>query len=222
MKKAKKLLALLLALCLMAAVFAACGGESSSSSQSSSSAASEGGDSSSESSSEQSSAAETNSGDTVNIDWFLSTGRVPSTWDQSQYVMKTITEKTGVTVSANTPAQDADTKLNLMMVDGSLPDLITITNGTLIKDLVDAGLVWDMQELFETYVPDSHIINGGYPEDIKTALIDRDGGWYSFPSHIKSLDNREIWGLNDATKQRWLDADRRSNNGVVFNKSLMD
>lgn len=223
MKKAKKILALLLALCLMATVFAACGGNNNSSQGSSSQGSSESGESGESSeSSEESSAADTNTGDAVNIDWFLSTGRVPSTWDQSQYVMKTITEKTGVTVSANTPAQDADTKLNLMMVDGNLPDLITITNGTLIKDLIDAGLVWDMQELFETYVPDSKIINGGYPEDIKTALIDKDGGWYSFPSHIKSLNNREIWGLNDATKQRWLDADRRSNNGVIFNKSLMD
>ena len=109
-----------------------------------------------------------------------------------------------------------------MMVDGNLPDLITITNGTLIKDLVDAGLVWDMQELFETYVPDSKIINGQFPEDIKTAIIVRDGGWYSFPSHILSDDNREIWDLNDATKQRWLDAENRSNGGVIFNKSLMD
>lgn len=225
MKKAKKVLALLLALCMMAAVFSACGGDSnsSSSSQGSSSESSSAGDSSEESSENgESSATDTNNGDTVNIDWFLSTGRVPSTWDLNQHVMKTITEKTGVTVSANTPAQDADTKLNLMMVDGNLPDLITITNTTLIKDLIDADLVWDMQELFETYVPDSDIINGKFPEDIKNALISRDGGWYSFPSHIRSADNSAIWGFNEATKQLWMDAEYRDNRGVVFNRDLMD
>ena len=229
MKKMKKLLPLLMAACLPLGGLTACGdagqggstpadnsAPGSASQEESSAGEAEG---SAESSTESQEAA---SGDIVNIDWFLSTGRVPSTWDQNQYVMKTITEKTGVTIAANTPAQDADTKLNLMIVDGSLPDLITITNGTLIKDLIDADLVWDMQELFETYVPDSPIINGQFHEDIKNALTARDGGWYAFPSHILSADNLEIWGLNDATRQRWLDAEYRSNNGVIFNRDLME
>ncbi|MCE5342146.1 MAG: extracellular solute-binding protein, partial [Eubacteriales bacterium] len=160
--------------------------------------------------------------ETTDISWFLVTGVVPSSWDQSQYVMRTITEKTGVTVSATTPADDADTKLNLMLVNGKLPDIVTLTNETLIKELIEADLVWDMQEFFETYMPDSHLINGGFPEDIKAALQARDGGWYSLPSHILSPENRTIWGLNPKTEKLWLSTDYREGRGVIFNKNIMD
>ena len=118
--------------------------------------------------------------------------------------MGQITEKTGVTISADIPAEDADTKLNLLIASGQLPDIITTTNSTLIKDMIDADLVWPLQEFFETYLPDSHIINdsnASFPEDIKEQLILRDGDWYSFPSHILSAENREKWGLPDATRE---------------------
>lgn len=160
--------------------------------------------------------------DTTDITWFLVTGVVPAQWDQNQYVMKTITENTGVTVTATTPADDADTKLNLMMVSGNLPDIITVTNATLIKELIDADLVWSLQEFLETYLPDSHLVNGSFPEDIKERLIARDGGWYTLPSHIISPDNRAYWGLNPATEELWLSTDYRFNNGIIFNKDIMD
>lgn len=160
--------------------------------------------------------------ETMDISWFIVTGVVPSSWDQSQYVMKTITEKTGVTVSATTPADDADTKLNLMLVNGNLPDIVTLTNETLIRELIEADLVWDMQTFFETYLPDSHLINGGFPGDIKNMLVARDGDWYSLPSHIISPENREIWGLNPTTEELWLSTDYREGRGVIFNKDIMD
>lgn len=195
MKKTKKLVALLLAACMLLACMAGCSGGNQQDNSTPNSNPSTGTNDPAAPATDGNS-----SGETVNLDWFLSTSRVPATWDLNQYVMKTITEKTGVTISANIPAQDADTKLNLMIVDGKLPDLITISNDTLIKDMVDAGLVWDMGELLSTYVPDSPLVNGGYPEDVKNALIDRDGGWYAFPSHIRSADGRAIWGLNPATE----------------------
>jgi putative aldouronate transport system substrate-binding protein len=162
------------------------------------------------------------SADTTEISWFLSVGVVPGKWDTSQYVMKKITEATGVTVTSTTPADDADTKLNLMIVNGDLPDIITFTNGTLIRDLIDAGLVWSVEEFFNAYLPESHFVSGGFPNDIKQSLIARDGGWYAIPSHILSQDNREIWGLNDATRELWLSTDYRENRGVIFNKTIMD
>lgn len=158
----------------------------------------------------------------TDISWFLSTGVVPSKWDTSQYVMKTITKNTGITVSATTPADDADTKLNLQIVNGELSDLITLTNETLIKDMIEADLVWNLEDFFKEYFPDSKIINGNFPEDLKKWLISRDGDWYAFPSHMKTPDNREIWGMNDSTKELWESTDYRSNNGVIFNKDIMD
>ena len=164
-----------------------------------------------------------NNGETVNLEWFMSAGVVPQTWDTNQYVMGQITEKTGVTISADIPAEDADTKLNLLIASGQLPDIITTTNSTLIKDMIDADLVWPLQEFFETYLPDSHIINDSnesFPEDIKEQLILRDGDWYSFPSHILSAENREKWGLPDATRELWESTDYRNNGGVISWMSL--
>ncbi len=158
--------------------------------------------------------------ETTEISWFVNTGVVPSTWNQDYYVMRTITENTGVTVTATTPADDADTKLNLMIFNGTLPDIITTTNNTLIKDMIDAGLVWSVEEFFQTYLPESHLLTS-YPEDIKEVLIARDGGWYSIPSHILSEDNREIWGLNDTTKDLWLSTDYRDGRGAIFNTVIM-
>jgi len=161
-------------------------------------------------------------GEVTNVSWFLNVGVVPSTWDTSQYVMRRITEETGVTISAMTPAEDPDTRLNLMIVSGDLPDIITISNHTLIREMVMAGMVWDIEEFFGTYLPDSHLINGGFPVDIRERLVARDGGWYTIASHKLSQGGQDIWGLNPATEQLWLDARYRNNNGVVFNRDLMD
>lgn len=158
----------------------------------------------------------------TDVSWFLNVGVVPSTWDENQYVMKTITEKTNVTVSATTPADDSDTKLNLMIVNGDLPDIITLSNQTLIKQMIEADLVWNMEEFFQTYLPDSHLINGGFPNDIREKLEARDGGWYALPSHILSPENRKIWGLNPATEELWLSTDYRENRGIILNRTLMD
>lgn len=158
---------------------------------------------------------------TVDITWFVNTGVVPSSWNTDYYVMRTITEKTGVTVTATTPADDPDTKLNLMIFNGTLPDVITTTNSTLIKDMIDADLVWPVEEFFQKYLPDSHLLSA-YPQDIKDVLIARDGGWYSIPSHILSADNRAIWGLNPSTEALWLSTDWRDNRGVIFNRSIME
>ena len=78
---------------------------------------------------------------TTDIAWFLNVGVVPSTWNQDYYVMRHITEETGVTVTATTPADDADTMQNLMIFNGSPPPAITTTISPLLKDMVDAGLV---------------------------------------------------------------------------------
>jgi putative aldouronate transport system substrate-binding protein len=165
--------------------------------------------------------ASTASGGIVNLDWFLTAGNLPANWDRSQYVLDQITQHTGVTLSMEVPAQDADTKLNLMIVNGDLPDIITLTNQTLINEMISADMVWSIDEFLKKYLPDSHILKQ-YPEDIKQALILRDGGWYSFPSHILSDNNKEIWGLNPATEQMWLDAKYRSGGGFIFNKTIMD
>ena len=131
--------------------------------------------------------------ETVEIEWFITASALPETWDLNQPIFKTITEKTGVTCAVNIPAQDADTKLNLMITAKTLPDMITMNNDDLIKEMIANDLVWDLEELMRTYMPDSHIFTD-LPQDIKDGLIKKYGGWYAFPSHIKTKDGAAIWG----------------------------
>ena len=66
---------------------------------------------------------------------------------------------------------------------------------------------------------DSHLLTD-FPEDIKQALTDTYGGWYSFPSHMESADNRENYPPDD---QVWVDVvEKGSNMCIMFNKDIMD
>ena len=138
-------------------------------------------------------------GEGTEFEWFLTASALPQAWDMSQPIFKEITEKTGMIPKVTIPAADADTKLNLMISAGTLPDMITLTNADLLYELIDADLVWDFGELMETYVPDSHIFTD-FPEDIKKALEYRDGGWYSYPSHMVSDGATDIWGYPEPLK----------------------
>ena len=131
--------------------------------------------------------------ETTEITWFLTASALPQTWDMNQPIFKAITDATGVTPAVTIPAEDADTKLNLMIASGELPDLITLTNADLRYELIASDLVWDLGEFMQTYMPESHIFTS-FPEDVKEALIQRDGGWYSYPSHMVSEDASAIWG----------------------------
>ena len=158
----------------------------------------------------------------VSIDWFMSNGQVPSPWNLDMPVLKEISERTGVVLEANTPAQDADTKLNLLMANGQLPDVISITNADLYSELIKSGQVWDIQEFFETYLPDANIINGYFPEDIKEAITTRDGGWYAIPSHITSVDNKTIWPVPDDLKEYYEGLSTSNQFTIMFNRPMME
>jgi len=156
------------------------------------------------------------------VDWFVTGATsLPTPWNLDMPVMAEISKKTGVIMQANIPAQDADTKLNLLMVNGDLPDVITIMNETLYAELIASDQVWNIKEFFETYLPDAKIINGGFPEDIRNAIEIRDGGWYSIPSHINSVDNEKIWPIPDSTKEYWEGMKTANQFTMVLNRTIM-
>lgn len=157
-----------------------------------------------------------------NIDWFLSASPIPAPWNLDMALMAEISRRTGAIMNADIPAQDADTKLNLLMVNGNLPDVISITNSTLYSELINSGQVWDIQEFFETYLPDAKFINGGFPEDIKNKLVDRDGGWFAIPSNIISEDNAAIWPCADETKEYWEGMGVANQFTWVVNRQIME
>lgn len=144
----------------------------------------------------------------------------PPQWETKEgSITGQISEKTGVVIDTNVPAQDADKQLSLLLVHEELPDMVSVTDHTMISQLVDSGKVWDLEEFFETYLPDSHILKD-FPEDVKNMLEERDGGWYAWPSHIDSDDAREYWPPSaqcyaDEEEYLW-------NCGIIWNKKLLD
>ena len=115
--------------------------------------------------------------------WFsdVSFWTPPTQWDLDENsVTGGITKATGLQFDMNIPAEDGTTKMALMIVSGELPDVISITDTNSIKELTDSDLVWDLDEFLSLYDPDSHLLSGDYPEDIKRNQINRDGGWYAY------------------------------------------
>jgi putative aldouronate transport system substrate-binding protein len=117
----------------------------------------------------------------------------PLTWNLDENtVTGTITKNTGVYFEMNIPPEDGAAKLSLMLVSGTLPDVMSITDGNMIRELIEAGKVWKMEELLKTYDPASHLLKD-FPNDIKQVLMVRDGDWYAFPSHIASPDAQKTY-----------------------------
>jgi putative aldouronate transport system substrate-binding protein len=156
------------------------------------------------------------------VTWFSDAGfwNPPSPWSTDPNTVEgAITKKTGLTFDFNIPAQDGGTKLSLMLATSdNLPDIITVSDANLVKKLVDADKVWNLEEFLKKYDPSSELLTN-FPQDIKQALVQRDGGWYAFPSHMDSADARKIYPpsgefYSDAAKYR-------NNNAVMLNEQLM-
>ncbi len=155
--------------------------------------------------------------------WFSSVGfwNPPTTWDTDpKTITGAITEKTGLTFNFDIPAQDGETKLNLMLVSNAeMPDLITTTNDALGRKLYEAGKVWDLDEFLKKYDPNSHLLKD-FPGDVKNAIVAKDGAFYAFPSHISSDDERKVYPPSDPTYIKE-NIDYYQNNAVIVNSNLM-
>ena len=74
----------------------------------------------------------------------------PTKWDTSEgTITGGITKATGLEFEMNIPAGDGSTKLALMIVNGNLPDIMSLTDSATIKELVDSGQVWQLEEFLE-------------------------------------------------------------------------
>ncbi len=169
------------------------------------------------------SSAPANDSTPVQLTWFSDVNgwNPPSPWSTDPATVEgTITANTGLTFEFDVPAQDGATKLSLMLVSNKeLPDVMTITDDALMKKLISGDKVWNLEEFLKQYSSDSPLLKGAFPEDIKTALIERDGGWYAFPSHMDSQDAREIY---PPSSDFYADAfEFRDNGSIMFNEQIM-
>lgn len=220
-KKVMQLCALITAGVML---FAGCGSSDGSGTGNDAQSAANAGDSTDNAESASGSTGQTQTnGDTSEIYWFSDvSGWGPETanWsvDESPAIIY-MRENLGITLKIEQPPTDADTKLGLMIVSDDLPDIMSITNQDIYKQLVEADKVWDMQTFLETYDPDSHLLND-FPADVRQALTDTYGNWYSYPSHINSADSRVTFPPDD---QIWIDVVEKGNNCcIMFNKEIMD
>ena len=172
---------------------------------------------------EDKSAASSGGGDVSEMYWFSDVagwGPATANWsvDESPATVY-IKENLGLTLNIEQPPTDASTKLGLMLASGELPDVMSISDSDMYKQLVAADKVWDMQTFLETYDPDSHLLKD-FPDDIRKALTDVYGNWYSYPSHMESKNNRKVFPPDD---QIWVDVVEKGSNGcIMFNKEIMD
>lgn len=171
---------------------------------------------------ETSEATDKPSGEPTKLVWFATTDFWnPPAWSTDPNTVEgAITEKTGLTFEFNIPAQDGETKLNLMLVAGgnNFPDVITTPNEALGKKLIEAGKVWDLDELLKQYDPESHLLKD-FPADVKEAIVSRDGGFYAFPSHINGNDARKLY---PPAGQFYVDqVQYRANNAIVVNENIL-
>lgn len=118
----------------------------------------------------------------LNLSWFSDVnGWTMGPWNTKPNTVEgTITKKFGLTFNFNVPAQDGDTKLNLMMVAGKLPDIISLQDGPTEQELVKSGKVWNLTELFKKYDPSA--LKTTFPVDLQKMENTNLGGFYGVPS----------------------------------------
>ncbi len=144
----------------------------------------------------------------------------PMEWStEENTITGEISKKTGLALNITVPDQEADKKLSLMMLNDEMPDIISVTDTTVIGQLISSGKVWKMEDFLKTYCPDSHILKE-FPQDIKEALIKRDGDWYAWPSHMNSEDSRKIWKPSSEFYEDYITYDH--NYVIMWNKKLLE
>ena len=164
--------------------------------------------------------AQTNTTETIT--WFINRSALPSNWNLDESIFKEITAATGVTCEFIIPAEDPDTKLNLLMVSGQMPDIITTSNRDLIAEMTNSDMVWDLDEFFQMYMPEAHLLID-FAADQKDAMIKQDGGWYGYPSHIISAGQQEIYGYPTQEIADYYEAAKYDYNfGIYFFKEYVD
>lgn len=130
-----------------------------------------------------------------------------------------VSKKTGVVLDISNPPQEADKQLSLLLLKDELPDLISVVDSAMFRQLINSGKVWKLDELLQKYSPDSHLLTR-FPDDMRQEQIHQYGAWYSIPSHMNSADARAIWKEPTSYYEDWFRY--QHNYGIIWNRSLME
>ncbi|HOJ44824.1 MAG TPA: hypothetical protein PK340_02130 [Bacilli bacterium] len=126
-------------------------------------------------------------GTDVSIDWYVDVAswNAPTGLDQVSQIIK---QKTGITVTFDTPVTDDGQKLATMIAGGDLPDVISIPTSQTqtITGLAQQGYVYDMNTLAQKWAPS---LFENLPQDVWDWWKYGNGKTYGIPNHYYSYED---------------------------------
>lgn len=123
-------------------------------------------------------------------------------------------EKLNIELTYDWISDEYTTKLNLSIISQKLPDVFAVTESQL-KQLVEAGMVWDLTEVFDQYASDSlKDLRSRNEEVFQTAIFDN--GLYGIPElHTGDISQvNYVWIRNDWKEELGL-ADPQTMDDVI-------
>ncbi|RXZ81348.1 hypothetical protein EBB07_15195 [Paenibacillaceae bacterium] len=174
--KAKSAVALLAGMALLIGMLAACSGNTNSSGGSPSTP------NKSETTGEGTVKEETGKGtEPLTFDIFVNFSWYGMSWTDP--AAKKITESTGVTLNIAKPVSDDGQKMNIMLSNKDLPDLVLLDrNDTALKRMIDGGMLYSLDELIDEYAPQMRDV---LPKEALTNYKAQDGKTYALVSFIE-------------------------------------
>lgn len=109
-------------------------------------------------------------------------------------------------------SDEYDTKINLSIAEGDLPDVFHV-NSAQLQQLIDADLIWDLTEVFDTYASDR--VKGYMEADVDSFESGmRDGKLYGLP--------QMHWGIIDQPDYIWIRKDWKEELGLADPETMDD
>lgn len=106
-------------------------------------------------------------------------------------------ERFNIEVVTDWVSDEYDTKINLSIAEGNLPDVFHV-NSAQLQQLIDADLIWDLTDVFDTYA--SERVKGYMAADVDSYESGmRDGKLYGIP--------QMHWGIIDQPDFVWIRKD---------------
>ena len=119
-------------------------------------------------------------------------------------------------------SDDYTTKINLSIAEGDLPDVFTV-NESQLQQLIDADLIWDLSDVFDTYASEKL----KHYEEVDERSFNagkRDGKRYAIPTlHYGFIEQPDyVWIRNDWKEELGLEDPKTMDDLVNIAKAFME
>lgn len=133
----------------------------------------------------------------IDMEWFVGASWYGYTWGES-LTTKNITEKTGVNIEIVTPTGDVSEELNLMMISGTMPDIISLGSWeTCYSTLYEQGYTYALNELADQYDPYFWKVVDG---SVVAWHTKEDGNLYCVPNDAYGAEQMAETGMTAAVQ----------------------